>query len=265
MKTNHSSHRAPLLGGATLLLLLAAPACRRDAPAPEPDPCRTALANPLTFRILENYGTPTPDTAFNKQTITFEAPDSLYTSYAWQIGSDPRTFDKRTVSLYFPDAPPSTLAVRLIARRPPNTRCFSQDDGLDTLTRTLTLVPRRFARPAPIYGRFLGSNADAPQDTFSIRVFQAPPFTTPPDPLAAPYDYLRNLGRGCQSPYFSVGLTWRGIFFNYGRNDFGCLTESGTGHLLASNRDSIVVRYSQNRTDRDPTRVSRVFRGRRVR
>ena len=74
--------------------------------------------------------------------------------------------------------------------------------------------------------------------------------------------YLRNLGRGCRSPYFSIGLTWRGIWFNYGGNDFNCLTESGTGYLTT--RDSIRVDYSQFESGTSLKRVTRVFKGRRV-
>ena len=77
------------------------------------------------------------------------------------------------------------------------------------------------------------------------------------------YDFLRNLGRGCQSPYFTIGLTWRGVWFNYGSNDFNCLTDSGTGYLTT--RDSIRIDYSQNESSSNSKRVNRVFKGRRVR
>ena len=236
--------------------------CHRDAPTPTPDPCLGTKANPLTFRFLENYGTPTPDTAYSKQTITFEAPGAPYTSYEWQIGGDPRSFTQRKFSLYFYEANTGSFPVRLIAHRPLNTRCFPKDDGVDTLTQVLTLVNRTLV-PAPIYGRFLGSNVDAPRDTFSIRVFQGPDYHQPNDPTAAPYDYLRNLGRGCQSPYFGVGLTWRGFWFKYDQTDFSCLAESGTGYLIT--RDSIRIDYSRYESDHVFTRVNRVFKGRRVR
>ena len=234
--------------------------CSHDAPAP--DPCFGTKANPLSFRFLENYGTPTPDTAFTKQTITFEGPGAPYPDYQWQVGSDPRSFTQRKFSLYFPEAANGTYTVRLIAIREPNRQCFAKDDGVDTLTQVLTLVNRTQV-PAAIYGRFLGSNTDAPRDTFSVRVFSAPDYHQPNDPAAAPYDYLRNLSKGCQSPYFGIGLTWRGIEFNYSRNDFNCLTEIGTGYLTT--RDSIRIDYSRYESDHTFTRVNRVFKGRRVR
>ena len=243
-----------LLGSALLVA-----GCHHDRPA-EPNPCQAVKANPLTFRFLESYGTPTPDTAYVKQDITFDGPGAPYTSYEWRIGTDPRSFTQRKFSLYFPESSTGSVAVQLIARRPLNSACFPKDDGVDTLTQVLTLVQRAQYR-APVYGKFLGSNSDAPRDTFTIRVLNGQDPYNPGSPI--PYDFMRNLGRGCQSPYFTVGLTWRGLNFSYGRNDYSCLTEAGLGYLTT--RDSIVVKYSQFESSTSLTRVNRVFKGRRVR
>jgi hypothetical protein len=244
-----------LLGGALLIA-----SCHHDGKEAEPNPCQAAKANPLAFRFLESYGTPTPDTAYVKQDITFDGPGAPYISYEWRVGTDPRSFTQRKFSLYFPESSTGSVAVRLIARRPLNSACFPKDDGIDTLTQVLTLV-QRAQYQAPVYGKFLGSNVDAPRDTFTIRVL------TGPDPYnpggLTPYDFLRNLSRGCQSPYFTVGLTWRGLNFSYGGNEYRCLTEAGLGYLTT--RDSIVVRYSQFESSTSLTRVNRVFKGRRVR
>lgn len=236
--------------------------CRDQAPKPEPDPCVGVKANPLTFRFLESYGTPTPDTAFTKQDITFEGPGAPYTAYEWRIANDPRRFTQRKFSLYFPEVLDGSYAVQLIARRPPNLRCFSKDDGVDTLTQVLTLVNYTASRPqSPVYGKYQGSNSDMPRDTFTIRVFPGRDPFNPNSTVA--YDFLSNLGRGCQSPYFTIGLTWRGFNFNYNGGDFGCLAQAGSAYLTT--RDSIRIDYSQNESDRNPKRVNRVFRGRRVR
>lgn len=244
-----------LLGSALLVA-----SCRHEGAGTEPNPCQTAQANPLRFRFLESFGTPTPDTAYVKQDITFEGPGAPYTSYEWRIGNDPRVFTQQKLSLYFPEATNGTYAVRLIARRPLNTACFPKDDGIDTLTRELTLVPLFTAKP-PTYGRFLGSNTDAPRDTFSIRLFQGLDPYNAGSPIF--YDFLANLGRGCRSPYFTIGRTWRGLNFSYGGNDYSCLTEAGAGYLPT--RDSIVVTYSQFESGTSLKRVNRVFKGRRVR
>lgn len=240
------------------VLLLGLAACHHDTPAP--DPCLTQQANPLSFRFLEAYGTPTPDTAYSKQDITFEGPGAPYTSYEWKVGNDARVFDKRKFSLYFYEKDAGKYPVRLIARRPANTRCFSKDDGVDTLTKVLTILPNRTLR-APVLGKFLGANTDAPNDTFTIRVFLAPNRFYPNDPTVEPFTYLRNLSKGCQSPYFDVGQTWRAINFNYGGSEFGCHTESGTGYLTT--RDSIRVNY--DRFEPYPQVKKHVFLGKRVR
>jgi len=243
-----------LLSGAALLGLAA---CHRDSPAP--NPCLSQLANPLRFRFLEGYGTPTPDTAYTKQDITFEGPGAPYTSYKWKVGNDARVFTKQKFSLYFYDTELGRYPVRLIAKRPLNKACFPNDDGVDTLTQVLTLVP--LSRRSPLYGKYLGANSDAPTDTFTIRLFLGPNRAAPNDPAAEPYTYLRNLSKGCQSPYFDIGSSWRGINFNYGRADFSCNTETGTGYLTT--RDSIRIDYE--RSEPYPVRKSHVFRGRRVR
>ncbi|GAA3933396.1 hypothetical protein [Hymenobacter algoricola] len=255
-------HSLPLLLALTGGTLLWTGCHRRHDPEPGPAPCATAQANPLRLRFLESFGTPTPDTAYTKQDITFEGPGAPYTRYEWQIGNDPRSFTQPKFSLYFPASFTGSFPVRLIAHRPPNLKCFPKDDGVDTLTQVLTLVSIHDRR-APVYGKFQGSNADAPRDTFTIRVFSGPNYDNPNNPAASPYDYLRNLSRGCQSPYFNIGLVWRGIRFSYGGSDFNCNTEAGAGYL--STRDSIRVDYSQFESAASLKRINRVFRGKRQR
>lgn len=248
-----------LLGGT-----LWAAGCR-DKDVPVPDPCRGSKANPLAFRFLESWGnTPTPDTAFTEESITFDGPGAPYTRYEWQVGTDPRPFTQRRFALHFPETAVGRVAVRLIATRPPNRGCFPNDDGVDTLTKTLTLMSWTRARfRAPIYGKFRGSNVGAPNDTFTVRIFSAPDYRYPNDPAAAPYDYLRNLDRGCQAPRFAISTAWSGIYFNFQQIEYGCFGESGTGYLTT--RDSIRIDYSRYVSDRVLDRVNRVFRGKRVR
>ena len=233
--------------------------CHRDTPAPAPDPCLGVAANPLSFRFLEGFGTPTPDTAYSHQNITFEGPGKPYTSYEWQIGTDARAFTQQKVTLYFQDGEAGSYPVRLIARRPPNTACFPKDDGVDTLTKVLTLMPT--TTKSPLLGKYLGANTDAPSDTFTIRIYKAPYYVYPNDPAYPPYTYLRNLSKGCTSPYFVVGQTWRGIDFDYGGDDFSCHTEVGTGYLTTN--DSIRISYERNEVY--PERKKHVFLGKRVR
>jgi hypothetical protein len=129
-------------------LVLSMSSCHRDDDN-SPDPCLTAKANPLTFRFLEHTGTPTPDTTYNNQLITLAGPGAPYTSYEWRIGAvDERT--GQNVGVSFDTKTIGPIPVRLIARRPPNTACFKNDDGIDTLTQVLTLV--RYVHSAHLSG-----------------------------------------------------------------------------------------------------------------
>lgn len=245
----------------TLLALGFFTACDKDKSTP--DFCEGQKIPKLTMRFLESTGTPTPDTAFTGQTITFEAPGPPYNAYEWQVGSAANTRTTRSFGLRFDDNVTGQIPVRLIARRRADPAgCPLLDDGVDTLTKVLTLMPPGDLR-APIYGKFQGANRDAPQDTFTVRVFLGGNYIFPNNPAAPRLNYLYNLSKGCRSPSFTVGLRWNGISFNYGRNDYGCLSPSGTGFLTT--RDSIRVEYNEFSKSGDPTTRDRVFLGRRIR
>ncbi|GAA4006892.1 hypothetical protein GCM10022408_18450 [Hymenobacter fastidiosus] len=256
MKTNNLP--APTLRVARLVALLTAAAlslsaCRDQEKESLPDPCKGQKANPLTLTFTEAFGTPTPDTAYNDQPMAFEGPEKPYTSYQWLIGPvDERT--GRRIGVSFDDQTLGSIPVRLIATRPPNLACFPKDDGVDTLTKTLTLVPNDDLR-APIYGKFQGANLDAPADTFSVRIYSGPDWQFPDSPK--PLDYLVGIPKGCRVPYRNIGITWRGVRATSG----GCSSiPINKGYLTT--RDSIRLEY---RAEVSPTIIDRVFVGKRVR
>ena len=220
-------------------------------------PCGGQVANPLTMQFVEAFGTPTPDTAYNNQPMAFEAPATPYTSYRWLFGQvDART--GRRVGISFDNRTLGQISVRLIATRPLNTACFKNDDGVDTLTKTLILVPYRDQR-APIYGRFRGANKDTPSDTFTVRIYQGPNYAYPTIPAAEPSNYIVGVPKGCRKPYLDIGLTWRGITSAGGSG--GCTGLDITKGYLTT-RDSLRLEY---RTQVSPTIIDKVFVGTRVR
>jgi hypothetical protein len=248
-----------VLGG--VALLWASSGCDKDKGGP--DICDGQVIPKLTMRFLESTGTPTPDTAFTGQTITFEALGPPYNAYEWQVGSAANTRTTRSFALDFPASVTGRIAVRLIARRRPDPAgCPALDDGVDTLTRTLTLIPPGDLR-APIYGKFQGANRDAPRDTFTVRVLLGGNYDFPNNPAAPRYNYLYNLGKGCRSPYFDVGLRWNGIRFTYSAIDFGCLSPNGRGFMTT--RDSIRIEYNEYVAASGSGRHDRVFLGKRIR
>ena len=251
---------ALLLTGSSFALALSG--CRHDQDKGDvPNPCATAAANPLSFQFLEYSGTPTPDTTYNSQLVTFAGPGAPYTAYEWLVGPTTRRTTQQ-FGLYFDEKTVGTVPVRLIARRPPNTACFAHDDGVDTLTKVLTLVP--FVDPyvplrnprAPIYGTFHGANRSTPRDTFTVWIHQGVNYDYPTDPTAPPTDYVRNIPKGCKLPFFDNYLGWRGVHMNLG----GCTGLQGSGYVIG--RDSIRITYH---TRPQSALVDEVFLGKRVR
>lgn len=251
----HPSSFKRLVGLAALLTLAA---CRHE----QPNPCAGVTLAPLTFQMQEKSGNATPDTTYNNQVITFSAPGAPYTSYEWRIGPvDQRTGQK--VALQFPLNVLGKIRVRLVARRPPSTACFPGDTGVDTLTRTLTLVPMRdpldYVRDprAPIYGRFRGALRNHPADTFTVRIYQGQNFYHPNDPSASPTDYVANLPKGCTAPYTNNFVGWYGVDFDGG----GCTGAGGKGYVFK--RDSIRLAFPGYYAK--PGDADLVFLGKRVR
>ena len=228
--------------------------CRHDADNDSSlSPCHALKANSLTFHYLEYTGTPSADTVYNNQPVTFVGPGAPYTAYEWLVGPSTRR-TAQTFALSFDAKTRGNIPVRLIARRPPNTACFPHDDGIDTLTQILTLMPNQ-AR-SPIYGKFQGANRSSPRDTFTVRVYQGPNFDHPNNPAADLTNYLTNLPKGCQTPYFEIGLAWRGVHFASG----GCKDSNGMGYLIG--HDSIRIVYTPQYI---PPVVEEVFLGKRIR
>lgn len=143
-------------------------------PDDNPDPC--ANLEPVTARFImgeriTNSGYEQIDTLVLSDTVLtwssveFRAPKG-YDRYEWKIGFDERTFTDSVVALRFPD-PVSSLPIRLIVQDEPNTTCFPEDDGIDTLTQYLTVVP---IDSSVVFGRYQGYLESNPADTFTVSV-----------------------------------------------------------------------------------------------
>ena len=259
MAGNYPFRRAASLSGAVLLLTLGACHDKDKPEVPRPNPCIGQTLPVLAFDFIERIGNTTPDTAVLGD-VTFAGPGAPYTSWEWRVGDDPRSFTQQRFSLFFGN--PNryyTYPVRLIARRPPNVACFPKDDGVDTLTKMLTLVPYGLSS-SPLVGRFRGANLDAPADTFTVR-FTAEPDRRYNDPSGPRVVYLNNLpNRTC--PYNvneEVGGGWRGASIN----GIGCGSAYGTAQI-AEDRRTVRIEYIMFPSN-DITRVNRVFVGYRVR
>ena len=260
MAGNYHFRRAGCLSGALLLLTLSACHDKEKERIEAPNPCLSQALPVLAFDFVDRLGLTTPDTAI-LGVVTFAGPGAPYTSYEWRVGNDPRVFTQKSFGLGFNTANLyGTVPVRLIARRPPNLACFAKDDGVDTLTKSLTIVPYALAT-SPILGRFRGANLDAPADTFTVRILVEPDRRLPGIPNAPPAVYLHNLpNKVC--PFTvdeQVGGGWRGVEID----GIGCGLAYGTA-LLGDDRRTLRITYSMVNLP-NPTRFDRIFVGRRVR
>jgi len=254
MAGNYPFQRAARLGGALLLLALGACRDKEKRDEPKPDPCREQVLPVLAFDFIDRLGLATPDTAILGD-VTFAGPGAPYTAWEWQVGNDPRSFTRQRFSLFF-GTPTQyrTYSVRLIARRPPNVACFAKDDGVDTLTKVLTLMPYGMAT-SPIVGRFHGANLDAPADTFTVRITAESDRRYPNNPNGPRVVYLQNLpNKVCPHPVNEeVGGGWRGAFID----GIGCGVAYGTAQLDIDRR-TLRITYSMVNLP-DPKSINRVF------
>jgi hypothetical protein len=87
-------------------------------------------------------------------------------SYEWIIGLDPRRWNSREVSLRFRD--PTKLLVQLHLWWKPDSACFPEDPGRDTVYRDLVVLPRGASR---IFGSYKGQRSMLPHDEFPTGTF----------------------------------------------------------------------------------------------
>lgn len=201
---------------------------------PDPDPCLGKKETKAGFKIGEipNLASDTvliSDTVLTNNLIVFRA-DSLYSSYEWKIGDDERVFTLPEVKLRF-QFPESNIKIRLIARWTPDLKCFPNDDGIDTVYKTLTVVDYY---KNPIVGVFNGYVKSNPNDLFEVSITQEnlsdPACDCEKDAWYCACDYLiRNINKGCNT--FSDGAREMEIAVGYKRLKFTWDTGLCNGHL----------------------------------
>lgn len=132
-------------------------ACKKCKDDPVPDPCATYRKTTAAFTIEEEYHYERrfeSDTVMCNNDIYFTAELYGY-NYEWRIGNDPTVYNTSVVKLYFPN--PTTINVRLIVRRTPVYECDPNDDGIDTLNKTLTVIHGINAVPNQPYPALVGN------------------------------------------------------------------------------------------------------------
>lgn len=112
------------------------------------DPCDCATEVSAEFEILEilapfgnwesDIRTPT-DVILSQKNVEFKAKMENADQYIWYIGTE--VLDTRSVIRYFDDAQVGQqIPISLVVRSKPNINCFPEDDGYDSVCKTLEVV-----------------------------------------------------------------------------------------------------------------------------
>jgi hypothetical protein len=100
----------------------------------------------------------------NEVRITALLDDAI--SYTWILGLD--TINTQQHVFNFPAIYAGmSLPITLIVIAEPDTLCYPNDDGLDTITRYVTITD---ICTANIYGTFRGALDDTPTDSFEVKI-----------------------------------------------------------------------------------------------
>lgn len=141
------------------------------------NPCIDAKATSAAFTIkeatIQHIISPNltdflmdTDTCY-MSSVFFEATQQDADSFIWQVGSEMEPRYGKQVNVVFPDnLRGTTFTIRLIVKRKPNTSCFPNDDGIDTVTRQFYFV--RFNEPLSWEGTYYGSDDDKPDSMYTI-------------------------------------------------------------------------------------------------
>lgn len=161
------------------------------------------------------------DTFYKNNDITFTSALD-YESYAWDIINDPNfKCTTKSFKLFFEGVAPVKL--RLIGKRKPNTLCDPSDDGIDTIVKSLTILPNISSdissRPENlVYGRYLGFDLSNPNIEVGMEIVyeKRPGFSNY-------YTYINYFPDSCSDKKFGLGIssTYNLIFLNYHNSQGG--------------------------------------------
>lgn len=92
-----------------------------------------------------------------------------FESYEWIVGNHVDTFRTKNFVLGgFPEG--QSFTVRLIGKRKPNTRCFPDDSGIDTVFKTFKVTANDSL--LPIYGQYEGYYDKYPDKKVTVNVWR---------------------------------------------------------------------------------------------
>lgn len=119
----------------------------------------------IIMPVIYADGDPANFDSINDVYVFFSANYDDALSYEWQVGNNTTSQTTKEFGLYFTDT--MTINVRLIMTSTPNTKCFPNDDGIDTIDRVLSI---RNVQPHPMWGTYSGHTTDNPNVDFTIEI-----------------------------------------------------------------------------------------------
>jgi hypothetical protein len=238
--------------------------CKKEVPPV--DPCRDARPFSADFRILEHVGDSLVETnrVLHYNIVTLEAKGD-YDTYEWQIRDEavPRT-GKRVVLRFLEDAI-GIIDIALRATQQPSV-CLPEDDGIDRVVKTLTVLDWG---QAPIIGRYrgyFGSDA-ARRDAQVVEIAYESEAVTPGSPPSPFGSFIFvNINKGCNPEGENLTMVSdRGAtaLWYEGFSGKGCLNPQAWFSLQGA--DTLRVSFTQRENLNTNNRRADTFTGVRIR
>ena len=197
-----------------VVLLTTLLACKKEQPEMNEaeDPCECASEVSADFDILERHTqlasseiivTDHVVGAGSKQ-VRFRAKEED-AEYTWYIGTDIET-DRETFKNFGSQWTGSTIPITLVVKKEPNTICFPEDDGYDSITKTFDIYDVCY-EPYLLEGTFRMAPENS-TDSIDI-VIEFKEYAPWNDCLNADITNFDGEGSTCPGNYFRVEKSYR--------------------------------------------------------
>ncbi|MGB8195035.1 MAG: hypothetical protein WCF67_24075 [Chitinophagaceae bacterium] len=207
-------------------------------------------AIPLIGELIGDSAIAT-DTAFIG-TIFFESKHA-YDFIDWKVGSDTRSFNAKKFPLRFP-TPEPTFSVTLSVNGSSDPACFPGDDGKDSKTVNLTILPRDSTAKTPLIGKYSGYVEGRSSDTFTVSVEFRNDKRYWPAFGQTPFYTLTNFPKGFRDTTSSIGTIYKELSYGFAVdwgyralyfNEDYKTAQHVKGYAMLQSRDTLIISYTR--------------------
>lgn len=167
----------------TLVIALALSSCKDNEPIT--NPCDSYKRPTASFIVQDEAQQKCSfelgiicacDTLISMKEYTFTS-EINYETYLWEVIGNPSfTRTNKSFTITFPD--PLTINMRLIGKRKTNTTCDPNDDGFDTIIKTIKVLNPSTDSSSIIYGKYVGFDVAYPNVEVGMEiVYEKPPIS----------------------------------------------------------------------------------------